>query len=316
MAWPNGSRGGSLGAPASPRLLPRAAPVAFVEFYPNSSKALAPVAKILRDQFKTDVVWIAARPAVGKILKTVGISSIQLRDAAPQAFRRQPRLAEKARRQLRSGLDRMPAEFFRGTAPSPGRAYLLPQMQRRIVAMLDEAQFWCSAFSEAFRNLQPQCIASTTYNSIVGQAAAKVAHDNGISSVLVQHGLIPDGRQFVDFRHDHLLLWGESNRQTAIRNGVAADRVHVVGATIYDELAEHGGSCDRRPFPKLGEPLRIAFMPSRTGGLFVTHAAAERCLSCVVQSARAISNVDLAIKVHPNDRTGFVHGICGRPTQL
>ncbi len=147
---------------------------------------------------------------------------------------------------------------------------------------------------------------STTYSSIVGRAAAIAARDCGAASVYVQHGVFPDCDFFTYFCHDHLLLWGEANRRTMLRNGIPEAQINVVGATIYDELIHRVRARESTRFPRPGEPVHIAYFASRSGGLAVNLATARRCLATVVDAVAQVPNGRLTVKIHPGDKTGMV----------
>ena len=288
------------------------APLVVVEYYPNSAKVLVPVVRRLREQYGIQTKWLAGRPAVGRALKAVGVESIALADIAPRTSRRRSEMPPAVRRRLLEALAALPNDLYEGTGGANGKAYLLPAMQASLPRVLNESHYWLAAFSEAFGNIQPACVASTTYSSVVGRAAAAAARDMHASTVFVQHGLFPDCRHFAHFCHDYLLMWGESNRRTLVASGIAPQRIGVIGSTIYDDLVGCLRQRAARDFPAVGQPLKIAYMASRTAGLVVTRTAAQHCLLSVLEAVRRTADANLAIKVHPGDRTGFVANTVGR----
>jgi hypothetical protein len=295
---------------ASPRRLGRASSprVVFAEYFPNSAKVLLPVAAALRKDYGFEVVWLATRRPVKRLLDQLGISSITLRRVAPSAHWRRDRLGPEACRQLRAALEELPDELFSGTGKFRGKGFLLPAVFERLVAGADDAIFWLDSMSEAFDHLQPHGIVSTSYSSIVGRAAACAARGCGARSAYVQHGIFPDCDFFTSFCHDLLLLWGEANRRTMLRNGISDSRIKVVGPTIYDALIQRVSASPPSPFPGPGDPIRITYLASRTGGLAVNSAIARLCLSTVVEAVARIPNGRLMVKLHPGDKTGMIEG--------
>ena len=287
--------------------------VVFAEYFPNSSKALLPIARALGEQ-GIDVCWLAAREPVRDILRKNGVGSQLLSDISVRARDPANGLTPDGRRNLELALDELPHEMFCGTGGAGGRGYLLPALQRQIGKSLDEAAYWVEGFLEAFAVLRPDFVVSTTYSGIVGRAASMAARARGAVASYVQHGIIPANRAFWHFANDdvQLLLWGQSDRRNAVRCGIAESRVHVTGATLYDPLAALRPASRGSTFPATGEPVRVAFMASRTGGAALTFAAAKRCLETVAEGISRVPQGHLTVKVHPADRTSMVADVMQR----
>jgi hypothetical protein len=291
-------------------LVPKSGKTAvFVEYFPNSAEVLLPVADALRRNHGVDVVWLATRRPVKQFLDRSGVSSVSLRRMSPIAHRRRERLGAAACSELRAALDGMSDELFCGTGSFKGKAYLLPAILERLLSSLNEATYWLDSLSEAIGHLGPQCVVSTTYSSIVGRAAALAGRSRDAHSVYVQHGIFPHRDYFTHFCNDMLLLWGDANRRTMVRNGIADSKIRVVGATIYDDLVQRIRPNRSGQFPKPGEPIRIAYFASRTGGLAVRYSTARQCLSTVAGAASQISNAHLTVKIHPGDKTGMAESV-------
>jgi hypothetical protein len=284
-------------------------PIVFVEFYPSNVSVLVPVAHFLRDAYGLDVVWLAARKPVKKALEQLGVSSLGIRQLAPVAHCRGKGVTSTKRRELLSVLDRLPGELFFGTGNVSGRSYLLPGIYNQLVSLLNEAGFWLDALSEAFEHLRPTCTVSTSYSSIVGRAAAYAGQRQGARSAYVQHGLFPDCDYLTHICSDLLLLWGDANRRTMVRNGFTDERLKVVGPTIYDNLMQRCRTKSQNSFPKPGEPIRVAYLASRTAGSAVNYATAKHCLLTIVEAVSKVPNAHLTVKVHPGDKTGMVEGL-------
>jgi hypothetical protein len=285
------------------------APIVFVEYFPNSAKVLLPVAAALRKDHGLAVTWLAARRPVGRLLDQFGVSSVALRRVAPFAHWQRNRLGMDDQRRLQAALDELPDEIFTGTGEMMARSYLLARVFEQLVAGSNEAIFWLEAMTEAFESLRSRCVVSTTYSSIVGRAAAYAARGRGATSVYVQHGIFPDCDFFTYFCNDLLLLWGDANRRTMLRNGIADSKIRVVGPTIYDELIhrERAGGSNR--FPRPGEPVHVAYLASRSGGLAVNLATARQCLSTITEAISRVPNGRLIVKTHPGDKTGMVENL-------
>lgn len=281
--------------------------VAIIEYYPNSAKALVPVAKLLREQHGVDSVWIAARREVVQTLDRFGVASIPLRRLAPRAIRVSRHFPPSAEQILREAIESEVDEtIFCGTGSVPGRSFLAPHLVKRLSRLLEESAYWLDSISEALAAISPCCVISTTHSSTVGRAAALAARQRNISSAFVQHGMFPDQDVFTRFCNDELFVWGEANKRTMTRNGICAARIKVVGATIYDDLVRSERHSAQAPFPQPGKPLKIAYMASRTGGLVVSTSVAKLHLTAIARAASQIAGAQLIVKVHPADRTGMI----------
>ncbi len=285
------------------------APIVFCEFFANSAKVLVPIAAALKRLHGIEVEWLALRRPVQTMLQSAGIESIPLRRIAPRSHWRRGRFGEEDIGRLRAALDKAPSGVFLGTGKVPGKSYLLTEIVERLTPCFDEAIYWIETLSEAFDRLQPRCVVSTTYSNIVGRATACVAKRCGAGSVFVQHGMFPDCDFFAYFCNDLLLLWGEANRRTMLRNGIAPEQIQVVGPSIYDPLARRMATSAPNRFPRGGEPLRIAYLASRTGGLAVSSSIARRCFTAVAEAASRIPNAELRVKVHPGDKSGLLESL-------
>ncbi len=278
----------------------------FVEYFAHSAKVLVPVADALRAEHGLEVLWLAARQPVRELLKTLGVESLLLGDLAPLACSSRNHLAAPARAGIRKALHQLADDFFTGTGDRVGRAYLGSTVNGLLIDSLNQAAYWLDAMAEAFDRLQPDCLVSTTYSSAVGRAMAAAGRVRGTRSVYVQHGLVPDWPFYARFANDLLLLWGQSNFRTMLRSGIDAERMRVVGATIYDELAQSQVGARTDNLCGANSKTRVALMASRTAGTAVSLAAARRILTTVFQAVQRIPNAELVVKVHPGDRTGLV----------
>jgi len=292
--------------PAAPPAASRDAEVIFTEFYANNAKVLLPVAGLLQSEHGIGVFWLSAREQVSAELAASGVPSRLLREVAPAARNSRGHLPTQTRRRFAAALAQLPNELYSGTGGVANRAYLQPALERQLGEALNEAAYWLDAYRKAFHRLQPRCVVSTSYSGIVGRAAAVAARRHGARSVYMQHGSFHEGRFLRCFCNDLLLLWGDDNRRAMIECGIEAEQVKVIGATIYDDLIRRGCAEQGQCFPSAGEPLNVAFMASRTGGLIVSSATAALCLSTVAQAIEQVPNARLIIKVHPGDKTGMI----------
>ncbi|HEX3999269.1 MAG TPA: hypothetical protein VHX65_12020 [Pirellulales bacterium] len=284
--------------------------VAIVEYYPNSAKALIPVAKALREEHGVETIWIAARRQVKVALERHGVASTLLRRLSPTANRRPKRLPAETAGRLREaiGADADESLFF-GTGSLFGKSLLAPAIVEKLSGLLQESAFWLDSLTEAFARVQPLCVVSTTYSSMVGRAAALAARRRNIPSAFVQHGMFPDYDVFTRFCNDAIFVWGHANQRTIHRNGIANSRIRVVGPAIYDELIRRKRLSKRPATVGQGNPLEIAYMASRTGGQVVSVSLAKLHLMAIVRAAAVIPNSRLTVKVHPADYTGIIDSV-------
>jgi hypothetical protein len=285
-----------------------ARPIVFAEFFPNSAKVLIPVANELRERHQIDVVWLALRQPVHQLLRRFGIESVALQRLSPAAHWDRAALRTADRRRLQQALNEVPDDLYRGTGELPAKSYLRPAIERQFMATFDEAAHWIAVMCEAFDRLRPRCVVSTTYSNIVGRATACAARRAGSRSIYMQHGMFPDCDFFASFTNDLLLLWGEANRRTMLRNGIPDSQIQVVGATIYDDLI-HRAEPRNHQHADGDNTVRIAYLASRTGGLAVNASQAKRCCAVVAEAAARVSNSELTVKVHPGDKTGMLEAM-------
>ena len=196
--------------------------------------------------------------------------------------------------------------MFHGTGSLSGKSFLIPAMVEKLSSLLEESAFWLDSFLEAYNALRPRCVVSTTYSSTVGRAAALAARARNASSAFVQHGMFPDHDVFTNFCNDSLFVWGNANRQTMLRNGIADSRIKVVGAAIYDDLIRRERLNGPIRFPRAGEPLKVAYMASRTGGQVVSFSIARLQLMTVARAVSEIPNGQLTVKMHPGDNSRMI----------
>ncbi len=300
---------GRASANAMPRTLPADTEIVFSEFFPNSAKVLLPVARWLRESHGINVYWLSARESVRDMLREKGVASRLLREVAGASRVSAGHLPAETRRRLAEALDELPEECFAGTGGVVKRAYLQPAIERQLGDALDDAAYWLDAYRTALDRLQPRCVVSTSYLGVVGRAGAIAAREHGARAVYVQHGAFPEGRFYRHFCHDLLLIWGDDNRRSLIECGIEPERIQVVGAAIYDELARSREASDHRPFPQPGRPIEIAYMASRTAGTAVSYPAAKLCLTVVARAIEQIPDARLTVKIHPHDRTGMIEGM-------
>jgi hypothetical protein len=141
-----------------------------------------------------------------------------------------------------------------------------------------------------------------------GRALALAARQLGTPSISIQHGSQVDQRVWSHFCHDWKFVWGDAIRGHLIRSGVAAESILVTGATIYEDLHQ---AAAKHPVRPLGPGTRVAFLASRTGGMLVSHAAAERSLEGICQAC-ARAGLALTVKPHPADHTGLPATVVAR----
>lgn len=290
-----------------PRWPAAGAEVVFTEYFPNSVSSSLPIAEHLAAEHGVRVRWLAGRKKVADALAARGVESLVLPEVLSARTHWRGRLNANQRGVVRGALRTLPEELFAGTGAPGGREYLLPVLESRIVAVWDHAAYWIEAYREAFAALRPAVVLSTTYSSATGRAAALAARQFGARAVYLQHGLFPDYRVFSSFCHDTLLLWGECNARSLTNFGIEPRRIRVTGATIYDKLQQRAPGDSR--FPRAGEPLEVAFMASRTGGMMVSHAKAKNCLLAVARAASQVPGARLTVKIHPGDATSLVNEV-------
>jgi hypothetical protein len=264
------------------------------------------VAEKLQSQYGLRICWIAGRQQVADALAARGIDSLLLTDLMSTRAHRLAGLSAPERRAVRSALRELPDELFGDEARTGAREYLLTVLEPRVLNSWDSAAYWIEAYHEVFSVIRPKAVLSTTYSSPIGRASALAVQRFGGRAVYLQHGLFPRCSAFCSFCHDLLLMWGPNELRNLTDFGVDPQAIRVTGPTIYDQLARRRTGGEGRSLPPLDQPLKVAFMASRTGGLAVSHAQARSCLLAVATAVARSSQAHLTVKVHPGDRTGMI----------
>ena len=251
------------------------------------------------------------REPVADALRRRGVVSNTMDQLVDGAAEERIPLTPAQRVELAAMLDRLPEQFYRGTGELIGPEYLKPALRNHLTASLEQARYWLAAILSSFDRLRPQCVVSTSYSSLPGRAAAVACRRFDGTSVYLQHGLFPDRSFFTRFCNDVLLLWGDSNRRFMIEQGIPADRVHVVGASNYDELIARSRESAAKSVPKPAHRLSSLSWPREQPVRRVSYSAAEACLANVARAVAEIPFARLIAKVHPGDKTGMVERTVG-----
>lgn len=280
--------------------------VVCTEYFPNNVAASLAVAEKLQVEYGLRVCWIAARREVAETLAARGTESFLVDDLMSARAQLGAGLSGSQRRAVRSALRALPDELFRDTSQSGEREYLLTVLEPRVLAAWNNAAYWIEAYHEALRALRPAAILSTTYSSPMGRAAALAARQLGARAIYLQHGLFPRRSTFSSFCHDLLLTWGMNDLRNFSDFGVDPQIIRVTGPTIYDGLARRRANGRGSSLPQPGQPLKVAFMASRTGGLSTSHAQSKMCLLAVANAVARLGHAHLTVKPHPGDHTGMI----------
>lgn len=279
------------------------------EYFPNSVAGSVMVAEKLQSQYGLRICWIAGRKKVAEVLADRGIESLLLTDLMSTRAHRRAGLSADQRRAVRSALRALPDELFGGQARSGAREYLLTVLEPRVLKAWNNAAYWIEAYHEVFSVIRPKAVLSTTYSSPIGRASALAAQRFGGRAIYLQHGLFPRCSAYCSFCHDLLLMWGPNELRILSDFGVDPRTVRVTGPAIYDQLARRRSGVRVASVPPLGEPLKVAFMASRTGGLMVSRAQSKMCLLAVATAVVRSGQAHLTVKVHPGDQTGMIQEV-------
>lgn len=279
-----------------------AAPVVFVEFFRNNVHVVEPVVRELHG-LGTEATVLATRHELRDAL-AADVPRVDLEGLLGRGDLRG--LVPPAARQARgiAALLSAPSSLFTHVAGPLHRVALAPLLTRALWL----AANWKRRFEHAFDRLRPRLVASTTYSSTLGRAAAVVAQARGIPTLWLQHGAYPDQAVWARFLHEHLAVFGEATAESIARHGVATTRLHPVGASLYDGFITRIRATAGRPFEK-----HAVFFASRSGGMVVSHGAARATLETAVAVTRELG-WRLTVKPHPSDATTIPEEACaGHP---
>jgi hypothetical protein len=293
------------------RLAP--ARVLFCEFFPNSVRALEPVARALSER-GISVRWLALRRSVATVLRERGFDVDDLDDNADRTALFAGELTPRESVWLTKAFARqdLADAWPMPTSSEAEKAFRLV-LRRCLGRALADAAHWSAMLHGVVSAYEPAVVASTTYSSVPGRAVALAARACGAKSIYVQHGVFPVHSVYADFLHEHLCLWGNQEATGLATLGADARTMHVTGSTLYDDLRSRSRSRNR-PFPSTPDRLRVAFLASRTSGAFVSADLGRRTMEAVASLADRFPGLAVTIKAHPGERTQVPEQVChGRP---
>lgn len=215
----------------------------------------------------------------------------------------------KARRAARRLVRLVEAAAERGEGPlGPYLRLLVPGLEAGATTAWSSAASSTVLWTDVVHRLCPSVVAATTNAPSGVRGAMAAGRLVGAATCLVQHGVLTtQSRAYLD--HDRYLVWGERDRQLLVGLGAPDDRIVVTGNPLLDDLAERAAAVDRRERDQDGGHARVLYLPSRTGGRFVSVEAAATMLRWVVDAVDRVADASLTVKVHPGDGSGLVDGL-------
>ncbi len=276
--------------------------VVLTEYFPNSCRTILPIARQLREHHGLSPCWLAARPKVEGVLALVGEPFEELARFSSVRLLSERGLGATERRELQRAIQSLPQNLLVGLG---GQRAVNELVETVTGVALAEAARWVTAYEDAWRNLSPNVVLSTSYSSIPGRAAALTAQRRGARAAYVQHGLLPARRCYAYFCHDLIMVWGNATAEGLIVHGVPRERLRVVGGLARGVT----GSGATRPWRPLTGPFSVAFMASRTGGAVSSTAASRKTLLAVAQAVTSMEGSRLVVKAHPSDNATLLHDV-------
>lgn len=277
---------------------PMSAKVLFVEYFRNNVHVVVPVIRALQDRGVESAV-LATRRELAEALPN-GTPCIELEKllGSTALLSIVPPVARQFRAASRLAFGG--ASLWSTAGSSLLRAAVGPLLLRTLWI----ASNWLARLGAAFDRIRPALIASTSYSGAMGRAAALAARRRGLPTVWVQHGMFPDHPVWSQFLNDHLVVFGESTRDSITRQGFDGSRVHPLGACPYD-----GFIAEVRSRAAARRHEHVVFFASRSGGMVVSREAARTAIELAVDVTRML-DLRLTVKPHPTDSTSIPEDVC------
>jgi hypothetical protein len=283
--------------------------VVFAEYYPNSAKLTLRVADAIERLSDEPTAFFGGRPSVCDLIAANGrkcsiMDTLSSRPESSTALKATfAQFANAVAAQCHN-----PTSAAAKHVDAPRSIAAIKPVRREVVQqtqeLLQAAVGWVDAFRDLIVKNRPRALVTTTYSGTFGRALALVAETCDVPSIYIQHGVLAKTRFFRHFPHSKVLLWGEGNMCALNRLGIPRERMAVVGAPIYDELARTQrvtGASSGSNQSNVGP--RILLLGSRPGGSVVNTALFERILRATLNVVQAIPSAVLTVKLHPSDRT-------------
>jgi len=135
------------------------------------------------------------------------------------------------------------------------------------------------------------------------RAAVAVAREQGIGSIVLQHGAPCVRFGYSPLAADRICVWGEASRQRFIDWGVPAERIRVTGSPKHDELL-HGQPTARTAATKGLRVLVLGTLPPEDDrpdsvALHFTSETHRGMLRAAFGGLGGIAGVQIVLKLHP-----------------
>lgn len=280
--------------------------VVFAEDFPHLATVLVEPARLLHESGRLDVQLIGSAGVVA--LAPEGVPGTRVEAAVPRVRRAEALVA--GARAARAAGPALELGAARGVAPFGLSAAAFTDGLRLAAA----SAWWKAGFSIALwdallRRSRPQVLVTATYTGNAAERAAVLAAPGaapGCQAAFVQHGLVSGEPWKVRLIHDHFLVWGEHGRRHLLAAGAAPDRVVATGSAKFEGLVTRVASTAA---PRAR--VKVLFLPSRTGGRFVSRGQADAMLHLVREATGRLQGAELTLKVHPDDRSRLFESIDG-----
>lgn len=282
--------------------------VLFVENYPKSAALAASVAVEAQRRGDVDVWFVVTRRDAFDAVRDRGLRRLFLLDelVTHAGWARAVGVSWKANRW------RAAAEALSASGSERNRAggFEGPQLSMIAGMQWQHAAHMTVLMDDVLGRLRPDAVASTSQINTSATAAVAVGRRLGATSFFIQHGLMAHDPFEAHARHQRFLLWGEWDRRRRIALGVAPEDVEVTGPVGLAETLAAVRAENRRDS---ASAFRVAYLPARSGGTWVSGPNAEKHLQMVVEACDAMPGLELVVKPHPSDGAPMFDRMATRP---
>jgi hypothetical protein len=150
--------------------------------------------------------------------------------------------------------------------------------------------------------LRPRVVLMASTQISGGAAMAVTARKLGISTHLLQHGILQPF--YIPILADYMLTWGQSSNDTLERIGVSDQKMKILGSPRHDRMvSSRNNQAKENLLKSLSLPDRPTFAFFSNGNDLVRNGSAPvECANWLESTAARYSdNLNVIVKLHPNE---------------
>lgn len=185
-----------------------------------------------------------------------------------------------------------------------------PSLKRMFYYSCATAKGLLEECDRILKAINPRIVLMASTQIIGGAAMAVAARKQGISTHLLQHGILQPF--YMPILTDFMLTWGRSSNDTLERLGVSDQKLKILGSPRHDRMASSGNSqAKEKLLNLLSLPDRPTFAFFSNGNDMVRNGSAPvECANWLESTAARYSDkINIIVKLHPNE-DGSLYSDC------